>query len=53
MGAEDQIKTVKIPQMFGADAVQLYKDANEAHPATAAVKSLEAAENCLQWLAWT
>jgi hypothetical protein len=39
-----QIKTVKISPMFGADAVRLYKDANEAHPATAAVKSLEAAE---------
>ncbi len=30
--------------MFGADAVWLYKDANLAHPATAAVKSLEAAK---------
>jgi hypothetical protein len=52
MGPEDQdvtdsrsqTKTVKISPMFGADAVRLYKDANEAHPATVAVKSLEAAE---------
>ncbi len=39
-----QIKTVKISPMFGADAVRRYKDANETQPATAAVKSLEAAD---------
>jgi hypothetical protein len=40
-----QIKAIKIPPMFGADAVRLHKEANEAHPATTVVKSQEAAEN--------
>jgi len=40
-----QIKTIKISPMFGADVVQLYKKANEAHPATTVVKSQEAAES--------
>ena len=31
--------------MFGADVVRLYKEANEAHPATTVVKSQEAAES--------
>jgi hypothetical protein len=40
-----QIKTIKISPKFGADAVQLYRAANEAHPATTVVKSTDAAEN--------
>jgi hypothetical protein len=40
-----QIKTIKISPMFGADVVRLYKEANEAHPATTVVKSQEAAES--------
>lgn len=39
-----QIKTIKISPMFGADVVRLYKEANEAHPATTVVKSQDAAE---------
>ncbi len=31
--------------MFGADVVRLYKEANEAHPATTVVKSQEVAES--------
>ncbi len=31
--------------MFGSDIVRLYKEANEAHPATTVVKSQEAAES--------
>jgi hypothetical protein len=40
-----QIKTNKISPMFGADVLWLYKEANEAHPATIVVKSQEAAES--------
>jgi hypothetical protein len=40
-----QIKTIKISPMFGADVLLLYKEANEAHPAPAVVKSQEAAES--------
>ncbi len=35
----------KISAMFGADVVRLYREANEAHPATTVVKSQEAAES--------
>ena len=40
-----QIKTIKISPMFGADVVRLYKEANEAHPATTVVKTQDATEN--------
>jgi hypothetical protein len=39
------IKTIKMSPMFGADVVRLYKEANEAHPASTAVKSQAAVEN--------
>ena len=39
-----QIKTVKISPMFCADTVRLYREANEAHPASTVVKSSDAAE---------
>ena len=42
--ASSQIKTIKISPMFGADVVRLYKEANEAHPATTVVKTIDAAE---------
>jgi hypothetical protein len=40
---KSQIKTMKISPIVDADVVRLYKDANEAHPATTVVKSQEAA----------
>jgi hypothetical protein len=39
------IKTIKMSPMFGADVVRLDKEANEAHPASTAVKSQAAVEN--------
>ena len=42
-----QFKTVKISPMFDKDAMRLYKTANEAYPAPAAVKNEETAE-CLR-----
>ena len=42
-----QFKTVKISPMFDKDAMRLYKAANEAYPAPAAVKNEETAE-CLR-----
>ena len=40
-----QFKTVKISPMFDKDAMLLYKTANEAYPAPAAVKNEETAES--------
>ena len=40
-----QVKTIKMSPLFGSDAVKLYKAANEAHPTSTLVKSLDAAEN--------
>ena len=37
--------TIKMSPLFGPDVVKLYKAANEAHPASTPVKSLDAAEN--------
>ena len=38
-------QTIKMSPLFGPDVVKLYKAANEAHPASTPVKSLDAAEN--------
>ena len=41
----NQPQTIKMSPLFGPDVVKLYKAANEAHPASTPVKSLDAAEN--------
>ena len=45
-----QIKTKQISPIFGADAVQLYKSAIEAHPVTTAIKAQMRQKLCARFL---